>query len=150
MKKVEVNIIEILWKGPFNTSEVDVMNGVNDIGLYQIYGSHDTHGSNVLLYIGKTTKQTFGKRFVQHKDDWMKWEPSNMEIYLGRLCDVKDLGKEIDIAEKLLIYYGSPPYNSYNLIRYDGIPDVLILNIGRKNRIPYAITSLIDQSEYWE
>jgi len=150
MKKVEVNVIEILWKGPFNVNEVVKMNGDDDIGIYQIYGSHDTHGPDVLLYIGQTAQQSFGARIKQHNTDWIKWEPSSVEIYLGRLCDVKDVDQEIDIAEKLLIYYGSPPYNSYNLIKYDGIPDVLILNIGRKNRIPYSITSLIDQSTYWE
>ncbi len=98
MKPVEVNIIEILWDGPYNINEVCSMDKPEDKGLYQIYGAHDIHGSNVLLYLDKTVEQTFGARFTKHKYEWIQWEPTRLDIYVSRLQDDTEFKNDVDLS----------------------------------------------------
>ncbi|TQP76852.1 hypothetical protein FLL89_19800, partial [Vibrio cholerae] len=63
------NQIHIQWDGPFSLEQIKLMNTRTDYGLYQVYGTHTVYGSNVLLYIGQATYQTFGTRILQHS----KW-----------------------------------------------------------------------------
>jgi hypothetical protein len=105
-----------------------------DYGLYQIYRKHPVYRSGVLLYIGKADLQTIGKRISQ--ENWWDTNDSNtLMIYAGRLAgeitpDEEEWSKEIDLAEKLLIYVHNPAYNSKNLMSIPDtdLHDVHILN----------------------
>lgn len=55
----------------------------------------------------------------------------------------------IDEAEKLLIHFCTPPYNSKNIFEYSTQEKLLVMNFGRKKMLPYEISSLIHQSGYW-
>ena len=150
--------IKIVWEGPYKLNEViETMNDGgseanawdgNDYGLYQIYGRHILHEGNTLLYVGITTKQTFSQRFSQHK----KWlledqDEKDIAIYLGRVYDPlrhseKDLWgsweKDIELAEKILIYKYSPNYNNRDLTippNLSGNESVCLIHTGKYNRL---------------
>jgi hypothetical protein len=127
--------IEINWSGPYSlTKVIETMNDGgseandwdgNDYGLYQIYGRHILYERNALLYIGIATKQTFSQRFLQHKE-WLETDQNekDVRIYLGRVYDPRRHSekdhwelweKDIELAEKILIYKYSPNYNSKEL-----------------------------------
>ena len=58
--------IHLAWEGPFRLDNLSKLQDENkDYGVYQIYGRHLVYGSGVLLYIGKASDQTFGKRISQ-------------------------------------------------------------------------------------
>ena len=117
-----IDIIEILWTGPFKLADTEEFSDYSDYGIYQIYGTHNIYGAETLLYIGKSDQRTFSTRFAEHKN-WVEWEPGSVEVYLGRLggSDLMPKSKwdmwsdQIDRAERLLIFYCSPPYNSQGL-----------------------------------
>ncbi len=140
-------LIVILWQGPFSYEYVvnNLHDENNDRGVYQIYGYHEVFGSNSLLYIGKTEKQTFSERFSQHK--WIKSE-RGISVYIGRLNPegIKDVNQAIDSAEELLIYVHQPPYNASDL-HYKGKytkQNIRIFNDGeRADLLPELST------EYW-
>ncbi len=121
--------IKIFWEGPFNIEEIikdkideryDVKS--NDIGLYQVYGSHPLYGDGVLVYIGRTkNKNGFKSRL---KDRWVIENGSdsdNVKIYLGTIfSDSEKFDKEdkkgmIEKSEILLINAMKPAYNSSNI-----------------------------------
>lgn len=112
--------IHINWEGPYGLKEIDNLNNeATDYGIYQVYGGHPVYGSNVLLYIGKSDQQTFGKRIKQ--ENWIyNRDYERVKIYLGRLggyaktTETKWSGL-IDCSEKLLIYSHSPACNSSNI-----------------------------------
>lgn len=125
----EIEIIKICWEGPFNINEItkgeidkkyDVKS--NDIGLYQIYGSHPLYGDSVLVYIGRTkNKNGFKSRL---KDRWVIEngnDAENVQIYLGTIfSDHKKYSDEIvndmiEKAEVLLINALKPAFNSSNI-----------------------------------
>ena len=124
---MKIKDIKIEWEGPFNHQEVigrfnrggklkDNYSG-EDYGLYQIYGAHISFKEKILLYIGQAKDQTFSNRFYQHYKEWMYGE-DGLEIYLGRIeTDPNDKkfkrwGRNVDIAEAMLIYKYTPNYNS--------------------------------------
>ena len=150
----EIKIIEIKWDGPFSFEEcVDKNCKVIGYGIYQIYGTHNILGENTLLYIGKASDQEFGTRIAQH-GEWVKHEQNEMKFYLGRLggetqISDEDWAQSISDAEQLLIYYCSPPYNSKNIHDYGDIERTIVLNFGKKNRIPYEVSTLIEESLFW-
>ena len=105
-----------------------------DIGLYQFYGRHPCYlprqanegDEEVLLYVGKTVDQTFGQRLKQH--GWMSdlWHrPLNCHVRLGRLQPGAriQISERIANAEKLTIWWHSPPYNAWNIAKAPQIPD---------------------------
>src|SRR5690606_22253171 len=123
-----------------------------DYGLYQIYGTHSVFGPDTLLYIGKSAKQFFGTRFSQHIG-WFQNEPSDLRIYVGRLGGTQQPTddawcEEIDCAEKLLIYSCSPPYNSQNLNSIGEGKNTIVLNFGRRNRLPAVVSTLYTESDF--
>ena len=142
--------IKIDWKGPyrldaedtlhekFSQSVFDVKKLFDGTGLYQIYGHHPIYGSNVLLYIGITTDQSFSKRLQGRvwKDD--NFDVNNIEIYLGKLVDgTKKIQSVIEKemiknAEALLIYTHAPAKNSSNILSVDvsKIKNIRIQNYG--------------------
>lgn len=132
-----VKHIHIDWTGPYLLSSIkDLMDEKKDYGIYQIYGKHPVYGSDVLLYIGKADFQTLGKRISQ--ENWWNINDSNtLMIYAGRLSgdhtpEESVWSREIDLAEKLLIYVHKPAYNSKNLLNIPDLDlqDLHILNWG--------------------
>lgn len=55
----------------------------------------------------------------------------------------KEWGSEIDIAERLLIYFSSPPYNSKNIKSYGefGDRDVIVINYKKRHRLPIEVST---------
>ena len=79
-----ITVIEILWDGPFKLSELKKLDSRKDYGIYQVYGTHNISGPNTLLYIGQANQQTFYQRIEQHRNDWLNWQFSDIELYVGR------------------------------------------------------------------
>ena len=116
------NLIQIDWDGPFTLAEVRKLdNGNTDYGIYQIYGPSPTYCRVELLYIGLAGRgdgQTFAIRIPQHaasKIDGFR-DASQALIYVGRLAgtetpDNSVWSKQIELAERLLIYAHYPTYN---------------------------------------
>lgn len=148
-----IEVIEILWDGPFSVDEALKQDKGLDYGLYQIYGTHTIFGANSLLYIGKAQDQKFANRLSQHQS-WMTNEMDDLKIYLGRIGSTVRLpdtkwSEYIDCAERLLIYYCSPPYNSSNLNNYGNHRNKLVLNFGKRNRLPFEVSTLYKESNYF-
>ena len=132
-----------------------------DRGVYQIYGPHDVYGkdSYTLLYIGKASDQSFNTRIRQHK--WLFDEDNmngtgDLRIYLGRLGGKTDVSKQewaasIDTAERLLIYYASPLYNTagHEYTSVQNISKTVVVSLGKKNALPIEISTLPDESNAW-
>ena len=65
-----MTVIHVQWDGPFSLEQVSELNNEDhDYGVYQVYGSHPIYGSDVLLYIGKASQQTFATRLRQ--EPWL-------------------------------------------------------------------------------
>lgn len=153
---VNVYQIDIDWVGPLSLSEVVVqMKDAgeppiygNDYGLYQIYGRHILHGRDCLLYVGITTEQTFSDRFKQH-ETWLKedQDEEDINIHLGRIYDPQKHSekdgwmswvRDVELAEKILIYKYSPNYNSEGLsVEPDLSPhrSVRLVHAGERGRL---------------
>lgn len=130
MNQQEKEIINIAWEGPFNIDEIlkgeidsnkyEITN--DDIGLYQIYGSHPLYGSDVLVYIGRTqNKNGFKSRL---KNRWVinnGNDANNVKIYLGKIFSDskqltnKEINSSIEKAEVLMINALKPALNSSNI-----------------------------------
>lgn len=153
MVLIEVEVLEIIWEGPYKIDEILDKNGAHDYGFYQIYGTHNIHGPETLLYIGKAQDRPFAERVPEHKD-WIEWEPSEIKVYLGRLGGTDNMTEErykeweekIDRAERLLIYFSAPPYNSKGLKSYGEIKPTVILNFHKRNRLPLEMSTLYESS----
>jgi hypothetical protein len=148
--------IKIEWDGPFSVEEVidKMIDGGekpdwdgNDYGLYQIYGRHILCGKNTLLYIGMTTEQTFSQRFKEHKV-WLDEDQDNedIKIYIGKIYDPKKHSKkdswrlwkrDVQIAEKVLIYKYSPNYNGREISSKPKLHfnSVRLVHVGERNRL---------------
>lgn len=155
MTRREVDVIELKWDGPFTFHEFEKFIEPTDYGVYQVYGTHSVFGPDALLYIGKAAEQHFGARLNQHLG-WLLNEPSDLRFYIGRLggpeqpVDDKSWSSEIDCAEKLLIYSCSPPYNSQNLNSSGPHKNRIVLNFGRRHRLPGVVSTLYRESEFWK
>ncbi|RCW62964.1 hypothetical protein [Saliterribacillus persicus] len=161
MEQKNIKLIHIDWDGPYKLSEIlSLTDEVSDYGVYQIYGSHNVYGSNVLLYIGKADRQTIGKRLSQELWWWSTSDPINLQIYCGRLAGEftptdNQWSEEIDLAEKLLINVHKPAYNTQNLIPIldESLRNIHILNWGYYRDLLAEIsglrwTSALDTMEY--
>lgn len=148
-------IIHIDWSGPYTLEEFSkISDEATDYGIYQIYGNHPIYGNKVLLYIGKAAKQTFGKRISQEK-----WGNTNnyelVQVYVGRLAGsftpAEDIwSREIDLAEKLLIYAHKPAYNamSVNQMPDEELNSIHILNWGMFNDLMPEVSGARWTSEF--
>ena len=144
-------VLEILWDGPHEITTVcSVATAPGDYGVYQIYGTHNVLGSDTLLYIGKAGHRPFATRLEEHRKEWISWEPSRTSVFLGRLGGADQMtedrwpewNQQIDIAERILIYYCAPPYNSSGLSGFpDNTPDTLVLNFGQRHRLPPELST---------
>jgi hypothetical protein len=145
------HFIEIYWEGPFTLKEVlEKRNPAVDYGLYQIYGNHEIHGPQSLLYIGMANELTFAARFDSHKN-WLVFESQQADIYLGYFGNrqMKTPGgagwrNQIKMAEEMLIYYCSPPYNSKSIFRHPDLSGVVLMNYGYKYRLPFTLNSFVN------
>ncbi|MCD8503250.1 MAG: hypothetical protein LRY71_18335 [Bacillaceae bacterium] len=156
----KTHLIQIEWEGPYKLTDLaDLTNEEFDYGVYQIYGKHLTYGSDVLLYIGKADFQTLGKRISQ--ENWLNTNDSNnTKIYVGRLYgpeipSEEQWSKEIDLAERLLVYSHKPAYNSRSISSLPDteLQDIHILNWGHHRDLQPEIsglrwTSKLDDLEY--
>lgn len=155
--KQEQYIIHIDWSGPYILDELSELDDeTTDYGLYQIYGNHPIYGKEVLLYIGKADKQTFGKRISQERWGYVD-NYERIQIYIGRLAGnstptSRIWSKEIDLAEKLLIYSHKPAYNSMSINRIADIElnSLHILNWGMFNSLMPEVSGARWTSEYDE
>ncbi len=153
----EREVIEIKWEGPCSIEEVinKAPKAGSDCGVYQIYGTHNIFGPNSLLYIGKAP-DSFRDRISGHQEDWIGWEASEVQVYLGRLGGVDTMPKDrwhewekkIDRAERLLIYYCSPPYNSSGKKSHGITEPTIVFNYGRRNCLPMEVSTLYEESNY--
>ncbi|GGH73228.1 hypothetical protein JOD43_000025 [Pullulanibacillus pueri] len=164
--EINTDLIQIQWEGPYKLIDlVTIRNEEYDYGLYQIYGKHPIYGSNVLLYIGKADSQTFGIRISQ--ENWVDTNDSNnISIYVGKLHgegtpSEEQWSKEIDLAERLLIYVHKPAYNARSVSSFPNtkLQSIHILNWGdHRDLLPEVsglrYTSKLDHFEYkpykWE
>ena len=149
----DVEIIAIFWDGPYKVKDVAANNhSDSDYGIYQVYGTHNVHGPDALLYIGKAQENKFGERIPAHQE-WMDWEPSDVDIYLGRVAGIdtmteenfKEWDSKIDRVERLLIYYSSPPYNSRNIQSYGDMKDTIVLNYKARKRLPIEVSTIYER-----
>lgn len=142
-----MNKINVIWSGPY---PIDIVKQKTSIGLYQIYGTHPIYGRNVLLYIGKT-ERSYAERFISHETDWIRYEYDDVSVYLGEVKADGDIKKSILDAEKLLIYYCAPAYNSNELTDYrkNGTEDIILMNFGRIASLPTEVSSLWYDSDIW-
>ena len=150
-----VDVIEIDWEGPFASSDVMAKKSEDwDYGVYQIYGTHNVLGPETLLYIGKADESPFGERISAHRAEWTEWEASDVRVYLGRIGGLDTMTKDrwpewsskIARAERLLIYFCAPPYNSQGLSSYGQVPPTVVLNYRRRNRLPLEVSTLYESS----
>lgn len=147
-----LDVIEIAWDGPFGVEDVvSRMHGAADYGIYQLYGTHSVHGADSLLYIGKAQERSFGQRLREHQNEWTEWEASGVTAYLGRLGGTTVMTKDrwpewedqIARAERLLIYFCSPPYNSSGVKTFSSMRPTMVLNHKRRYRLPQEISTLL-------
>ena len=120
--KVIQEIIHVQWDGPYTYKEaLKLKNEVVDYGVYQVYGSHPVYGSDVLLYLGKADRQTFGKRLSQEYWHYINQDSARVAVYVGRLHSyegtpsIEMWSKQISTVERLLISSHWPAGNSSGL-----------------------------------
>lgn len=154
-RDMKFKILKIYWQGPYSIHECIQKFGdyKTDYGIYQIYGNHNVNGVDNLLYIGKSDQRPFQVRFIEHKNDWIDKESSEVKIYLGRFYDIvfpdnvfptnEQWSKYIDICEKMLIYHCQPSYNVREKYLSPTFSDeeYILLNIGRRHRLPAEIST---------
>jgi hypothetical protein len=124
----ETKLLRIVWEGPYSLADVSKKSGDDDCGLYQIYAHHMVFGAGALVYVGKAQDQTFSARFAQH-DHWLKDE-NDVSIRLGVLWredyrtddDWKEWAGLLADAERLTVFWHSPPYNCHYITGYSGQP----------------------------
>jgi len=155
----ELRVVEIRWDGPISVEDVlRTANHEADYGVYQLYGTHNVLGPDTLLYIGKVEANTFAERIASHAAEWIDWEASPIRVYLGRLgglVPAQKIGGEwknwedgISRAERLLIYFCAPPYNSQGLKSHGVTNPTVVLNYHRRHRLPVEVSTLYDTSSY--
>jgi len=135
--------IELYWKGPYSIEDVEENEAFEDIGVYQIYGSHPVYGSDSLLYIGHT-KQKLKKRLCDEMKceyPWWLRTGGEIRIYIGKMEKEKSDEKLIEVAEKLLIVSHMPATNASNIKNSTLDDDYHLMNFGYYNRLLPEVTS---------
>jgi hypothetical protein len=151
---MDKEIIHIIWDGPYRFEEVNKVNNDEfDYGIYQIYGPHPVYGSDVLLFIGKTTDElpfelTFGDTILM--EIWGgNIDRKLLKFYVGRLSgestpNDSEWLKQISLAEMLLIEAHTPALNKeyIALLVYRDCKDIHILNWGSYNQLLPEVSGL--------
>ena len=132
---MNIQDIHIYWEGPSTLNDIKLLKNENqDYGIYQVYGHHPLYGNDVLLYIGRAKKRTFGERLPE--EGWeFDYDPKNTQIYIGLIAGHDKINNKkwelmIELAEKLLIYSHNPIYNTSNTVTIDreALKDVRVYN----------------------
>jgi hypothetical protein len=146
----ERKLLRIEWEDPLSFQEVRTKTGEGDYGLYQTYAHHLVYGPGSLVYLGEAQEQTFAMRFLQHWEEWLKSE-NDVSIRLGRLApadyraddDWKEWEQLLSDAEKLSVFWHSPPYNPHFITAYFG-QELRIQNWGNRGSL------LPEYSSHWK
>ncbi|HBS88598.1 MAG: hypothetical protein A2W91_18330 [Bacteroidetes bacterium GWF2_38_335] len=147
----KIELIKILWSGPYTPDQI---RNNKKIGLYQIYGTHPIYGRNVLIYIGETTT-SFIDRIKAHQN-WMQYELDELVFYTGEIqSEEQNNIRYIKEAEKMLLYYTCPAYNSNLISDYMKSKDfddfeIIIMNFGKIGSLPYEVSTFHYDSEVWD
>jgi hypothetical protein len=116
-------------------------------GLYQIYCNH--FEDNTLMYIG-ITENSFSSR-IRDKKNWLEWESKLPMVYLGQIVNLSPKDNHLIFlkrAERLLIYFCSPPVNKQEKDSFKSVssePNTLIINYNRRFRLPYVVSNLVEK-----
>jgi hypothetical protein len=156
---MELKTIQIQWVGPFSqdlfTSNRESQTNESILkskGLYQIYSRHPLYGKDSLIYIGQTL-DGFRNRIQDHEKSWMQNLFDVSYYYFGRISNTKDNSdsqeKQINEAERLLIDFCKPGYNSAYINGYGEIYKKLIINYGKYASLPQIIGSIYYETETW-
>lgn len=144
-----MRIIEINWSGAFKLDQALSAYTDIDYGLYVIYGTHNISGTDTLLYIGKVEDRNFGQRISEHKNDFLDWDFPEFTIYFGHFgaenfCLDDEWNSQINDAEKILIDFCQPPYNSQGLKGLLGKVDdnTIIFNWGKRHKLPFEVSTI--------
>jgi hypothetical protein len=103
-----------------------------------------------LSMAGLADAGTFAGRIMDHQQEWGRWNPDEVRVYLGRLAGLgaitnDEWGALIDRAEAVLIWKIGVPFNSARIktLKYQGKP-ILVVNHGRRHRLPECISTLTE------
>ena len=143
--------VRVEWEGPFCLDSVIYeLNGKDDYGLYQIYGTHiilePDGGTDHLLYIGMTgLGSTFSERLKNHKASWIWYNLKHrgeISIHIARLPSMSK--EEIERFEALEIYWHSPLYNGQHITSIDEYryPRIKIINKGSRRKLLERIDNI--------
>ena len=148
--------VRVEWEGPFCLDYViDELNGRDDYGLYQIYGTHiilePDGGADNLLYIGMTGPgSTLSERLKNHKASWIWYNLKHggeISIHIARLSSMSK--EEIELVEALEIYWHSPPYNGEHISSCPKPPQSPLLQIVNKGKRGKLLESIHNNPPPW-
>lgn len=146
-----LQLLHVVWDGPLTVQEARAFDDdTKDYGVYQIYSTHPCAGPSTLVYIGQANKRVFSTRITEHQDEWCRCEPQNVAVHLGRLGGLdrsttdEEWGRLIDLAEAVLIYKTSPPYNSSRISSLNCKSRVLVVNHGMRRRLPESVSNITE------
>ena len=146
-----MTVIHVQWDGPFTSEQILELNDDFDYGVYQVYGSHPIYGSDVLLYIGKASQQTFSVRIKQEQWSYNQ-DGRNIRYYVGRLAGERtpkddEWARQIDMIEGLLIHSHWPAGNSQYIQSLGGnasqLAKIHILNWGQRRGLLSEVSGLM-------
>ena len=150
--------LHVQWDGPYPYDDAKrLVDERTDFGVYQIYGAHPVYGSDVLIYIGRATSQTFGTRLRQEYWDHHNQDAARFCVYLGRLSGYsgtpsdKEWERQISLVERLLIYSHWPAGNSSGLNAEfsEDLQDVQVLNWGNYRDLLPEVSGARYSKRYW-
>ena len=152
MHETTLRLIEIAWTGPHTQAEVAALRGDGDRGVLQVYGSHAVFGDDALLFIGKAFEMRFGGA-VAALTPWLRFLPSEPVFYLGRLgglspVDEASWERLTDAAERLLVFFHSPPWCSRGIDRHEVAEPTVVLNLGKSHRLAIEVSTLWSTSRW--
>ena len=150
--QVELRLIEIAWSGPHTRAECLALRGPGDRGVIQVYGTHPVFGDDSLLFIGRGFEMRFGGA-VEALEPWLRFLPSEPAFYLGRLgaaapVDEAAWSALTEAAERLLVFFHSPPWNSKGVDQHGVAEPTLVLNLGRSHRLAIEVSTLWSTSSW--
>ena len=156
------------WDGPHEFDDLpdtlasdDYKGYLEAFSIYALTASHPIYGDDVIVYIGKTTKQNVIKRLSQHKKSW--WDGQAYLAIVYRFSDWQSYGNmTVDDAifytegdsrnednqriiggiEELLIYALAPAYNIRNKKSAERGRNFRVFNTNDIQKLPHEISGL--------
>ena len=116
--------IHLNWSGPFSLKEAKEAQCSEALGLYQYVGMHHIYGPDSLLYLGKASANYIKYRLENRNLELYSSLPTTVYVLIGKVRSDSPLSEEqlklpIELAEELLIFSHSPPWNSQNITGVD-------------------------------